>query len=363
MNLVSYPTQRPRPIPQHPAFQGWHIFDATPRQTQRFHEILDYITLPLNNCLRSRTRLGIRTRTKKVNAVRLAVAGPDRATARPFIVFFCGPDTNKVIRDFLEKPAYKQFFDTREEPELSFLYKIISDGVRLRCSPRAYAEIPDNHLDNKATNCGTPIRLYHGVSDTWGRSTLGGVLKATFPSRTVVYYAMTAGHFLDSSPDDDWGDAVDFDEDVDKESTGRSQGSPPWSFQPSRTYTNVITPCTEDDIAVGYFEYLDWALFPLDHWSPNALSRPSNAGLVLLSPPEASSKSHIREAGRQVLIIAPGGVIDGWLQPGITKMVIPPGQELIDTYIVTLSTACKCSAVLSLLFCNITPWLILASKA
>ena len=340
-NSVPGRIQRPRPIPQHPAFQGWQIFDATSRQTQRFHEILDYITLPLNNCLRSRTRLSIRTTAKKVNAVRLAVSGPDQATARPHIVFFCGPNTSKAILDFLEKPAYKQFFGPREDTELSFFYKVISDGVRLRCSPRAYAEMPVDF--NRATNCGTPIRLYRDVSDTGGCSTLGGVLKATLRSGSIVYYAMTAGHFLDSFPNDDWGDDVDdLEQDIHQNDSRTSMDTSHWSFSSPRTYNGIFTPCTGQGMEVDAdFRYLDWALFQLDHWSLNALSRTIISGPVLLSPPEVSSKSQICGAGRQVLVITPAGVLDGWIQPEMGKTMIPPGQELTDTYIVTLTATCK----------------------
>lgn len=341
-------------------FDGQIIFDPNQAQIQRYHEILAYITQPLNNCLQKRGKWTSRPKTKRVDAVRLVVMGTSRENAKPHIVFFCSPDVEKVIKDFMGKSAYIQIFQAEDQLEMAFSYRVVPSGIMLRFSLSQYsAEIPDEDSPYadiaRATNCGTPIRLCNGESNEWRRATLGGVLKVVTEPGALTYYAMTAGHALD-----DWDDMIDghqtaaFEKDkaedhvgvlpalqsVDKTApfaTQRSSGAiSAWDFVRPKRYGDLVTAGSNSSTPSD-LHYFDWALFKLDHWKPNTVVKADAMAVEVVErylPP-----STLFQVVRSVVILsASSGAIDGTLQAGMAKIAIDPGQEVIDAYVISPNT-------------------------
>lgn len=343
-------------VPQR-TFDGQVVVDATMIQVQRYNEILEYITPPLNRCLQQRGKLRARSKSKRVDAVRLIVMGPDRETARPNIVFFCSPGVEKVIKELLEKPAYQKIFQGEGQDDISFSYRAVSSGITLRSSRSQFSvEIPDvgfmsaNGIGN--TSCGTPIRLYNRDLEEWRRATLGGVLKVTAKSGEFEYYAMTAGHFLDDWEDDnDQATDSDLEEDeiyvessygvqVDDKapsiaSAASSEEASPWDFGQSMRIGDLVTAHSKSSTPFTK-HYFDWALFKLDKREMNAVMRESETAPSLVHISSVAPTA-IGFEGRPVVVASAScGPMDGIVQAGMAKMAIGPGQEVVDAYVISL---------------------------
>ena len=344
-------------------FDGLTVFNPSQAQAQRYHEILGYITQPLNNCLKKRRRLGRRHRPRRVDAVRLIVMGTDQDSAKPYIVFFCNSDVEKTINDMLEKPAYQQIFRAGGVEEVSFCYRTVQSGITLRLSDSKYrVEVAQNE-DHTMPVCGAPIRLYHRDSEEWRRATLGGVLKVEPGAFRTYYYGMTAGHLFGYSSNNYHDQASDYrepaipDKSLEHKMAGPevigsradtnlcatynpSSTSSPWDFQDSKSYED-FTIASADVTLLSDSCYFDWALFKLDQVQLNYFSQVGSIvdRMVTVARQDLAPCDLVTSGSQRSVLIstASSGIIGGFLQDGMAKIVIEPGEEVVDVYIISLN--------------------------
>jgi len=333
------PPQSESPTPQirQRMFEGLFVFNPNEQQLRRYNEVLSYITPSLNSAIQKRARLfgSRKSKQKRVDGVRLIVMGPDslEANATPHIVFFCSRDVGESIRELLEQPAWTRILRPDNTRMLSLSYKIVLSGITLKFFDSEFiAEFPEGDdpisRSSKLTNCGTPIHLYNGASTEWRRATLGGILEVMDDRGRVKCYAMTAGHQLDSWDDEESDQVEDDDANRDKDA---------WDFKGDDKYGTILTAGSGYGTYPVVKRYFDWAVFKMNRWKINAAVE--NDDVVEVS-------NHIQlpdlEIGRPVvgqvkIITASVGILMGVVQPGMAKIAIGPGEEVIDTYLVSIS--------------------------
>ncbi|KAK0652405.1 hypothetical protein B0T16DRAFT_101369 [Cercophora newfieldiana] len=277
------------PGPVQRRFKGLPIFDPSLDQFQRYDEILRYITPALDGGLRKRARLGIRSKARRIDLVRLIVAGETQETARPYVVFFCNSDVGNIIKTLLDQSKFQELLQVDGRQDLSFQYQIIHDGVRLTFEGSHYSVEFPKHDPACLTYCGLPIRLRCGDSETARKATLGGILQITLGRGAPTFYAMTAGHFLDDWEGNDENQPLEsLPNDYETEShldpslvddhsqvtttflEDISETLSSWGFSLSKRYKGLITAyLSQESRSEAHFQYYDWALVALDGWKPN----------------------------------------------------------------------------------------------
>jgi len=325
--------QRPPPTATQRTFEGLTIFNPNQPQVERYNAILDYIVQPLNESLQKRGKLlaSLKPKTKGVTAIRLVVMGQCQENAKPYMVVFCTPELHGKVEETMAKPTYQEILRVDGQPNLSFSYKVISRGARLRYSLEQFrVDIPAVHDHCDRTDCGVPIRLYKvdDIPGRYRRATLGGVLRVT-TNGLVKFHGMTAGHSID-----DWDDAKDGAEDG-LAIEPRSWTSP-WEFVRAKKYTDVSTGHSQFG-RDQRDQYFDWALFPMDDWQPN-FTEEMNGSYSIISDVYTTlpSRTIALLADRPVIIMTSRGSIEGYVQPGLTKIAIDPGKEVVDAYLISL---------------------------
>lgn len=364
------------PSPAQRRFRGLPIFNPTELQVQRYNDILQHISPALEGALKKRPKLiavTSRHKLKRIDAVRLVVAGGSQDTARPYIVFLCNLDVGRTIRSLLNRTTYQDLLKVHGRDDLSFLYEIIQDSVQVMFGNYRYSvDTPCKYWDQwKPTYCGIPVRLHRGDGDeTRGRSTLGGIICVSQPG-FVKYYAMTAGHFFDG-----WDEAAEpqseddvesgSEEDISKDGEADGGGIPnpkdhhneskdppampseaespsPWDSDDFETTPGAPTAghCRDFEYSDESL-YFDWAPWQANPWQPKSSLAVMQMGKSKSKPINDHSKTPARdpEAAKSAVIpTASAGTIHGATAAGTAKLAIEPGRQLIGTHVISPLTA------------------------
>lgn len=303
-------------------------------------------------------------------AIRPMMLGKTEADtdANAYMVVICSENIKRKVQDFFDEPLVKSLCEPNDDDIPSFKALVIGHAIRLRASKsdiKVQCDAANRSYDGTKTFCGTPIRLCDELGHS-RNATFGGMVKVTFSEGNYGLYGLTAGHLIRDhqvmTDDDDaslvdlnGNDLVDFDlreEVVDAPADQIRTTSPElandidrddpdnWSFRNEHHLGYVLDEHCVEALVNGEQSQmklsLDWALFELNAHRPNQLAYNgrdhSRGDLHLPSLVLNPRKDEVPVS----MLCASQGVKRGVLSTTRARVLLDPGEDFTDAYILSL---------------------------
>ncbi|CAM1510077.1 Fc.00g004120.m01.CDS01 [Cosmosporella sp. VM-42] len=354
-SLLSRSSKKKRKTP----FLDLHIDQSV---TERFIAIQPHFERLLLEHVRRTQKRGARYQPM---SSRLMMMGSSREDAVAEIIVFCQPEQERSIKKFVKQQMIIDICKSSDPAQHSFKVSVIGNAPRLRSAfiLSGVAVIGENfHPPSwEPTLCGRRITLKTPFGQS-RNATCGGLIKVVTNDGHIQCYGITAGHVLQDlheehddksnrpleSNSDSEDDSMDTDDDSEIEldsvmSDFITDALPPssliepdsWAFDGPFVLGEIIDPLTRPSLAEATRCY-DWALFsPVK--SGDGTSQYMNK---LVSDARATIALSERRPGmtgnRSVSIMAGESVKKGHLLSSPGRIIIEPGQDFIDTYVITI---------------------------
>lgn len=358
-NIWPRPFRRPKPLPR-------RYNKPIPLRTQeRFSDLRELYAENLNNFTRNLPNCqGV--------LMSLQVLGENEETAEPWVFVQCDKAIFKRVNNFFKQPFVKMEFEPPNPTDLSPRLRILVHPL----SPRQLAKNSNSTSQHASPTQGDLIEIF-GQKDAVSsgilcgtqimnetlrglrKATIGGIITVKDREGETKLFGMTSGHFLfretyqgyqdefgedlEDDNDDSYHDFYDEEEsfELDLDSLDADIDTAPDGIDGVERDDSVVWSKIGDLLLASHTcleegRNLDWALTTIDP-SVSALNMVMSLlelkqfGPCLFDAPE-----------KEVIVISSRGPLFGTFSRSLSYMMLPPGNVLVPTYLISLSDdACK----------------------
>ncbi|KAF7898908.1 uncharacterized protein EAF01_008121 [Botrytis porri] len=279
----------------------------------------------------------------------LQVLGEDEESAEPWVFVQCDKAVFKKVNSFFKKPLIKVDFESNQPDDRSPRLRVLVCPLKPRyLAKNDHGSLPANffHIDEEAilifsrspihdTLCGTQI-----ATESSCKATIGGIIKVVDIEGQEMFYGMSAGHFVSKGFQDEPSQNLDdesCEEDfqLDFSSVDGENKKEHQSIQStSNELMGRVSLANVSNPSVNCGKNLDWSLISII--SPRLAILPNiymekcifEIGPHVLEPPEIN-----------VGVLLAGEHIQGTMSTLPSYLMVPPGNVLIQTYLLSCTNA------------------------